>query len=106
MGLDIGPQTQGKYAEILRGSKTVVWNGPMGVFEWAPFAVGSQQVASAIVEATGRGATTIIGGGDTAAAAEKFGLDGKVTHISTGGGASLAMLAGERFQSVDLLDDA
>lgn len=106
MGLDIGPQTQSKYAEVIRGSKTVVWNGPMGVFEWAPFAVGSQQVASAIAEATSRGATSIIGGGDTASAVDKFGLADKVTHISTGGGAGLAMLAGERFQSVDLLDDA
>jgi len=106
MGLDIGPQTQSKYAEILRASTTIIWNGPVGVFEWAPFAVGTQQIAGAVVEATSRGATSIIGGGDTAAAADKFGVADKVTHVSTGGGAMLAMLAGEHFQAVDLLDDA
>ena len=106
MGLDIGPATLGKFCSVIRGAKTVVWNGPMGVFEWRPFAIGTKQVGEAIAEATGHGANTIVGGGDSAAAAEKFGLADKMSHVSTGGGASLEMLEGKRFQSVDLLDDA
>jgi phosphoglycerate kinase len=106
IGLDIGPKTQSQYASILRKARTIIWNGPMGVFEWAPFAVGTQQIAAAIADATRAGATSIVGGGDTAAAAEKFEIADKVTHVSTGGGATLAMLAGETFESVELLDDA
>ncbi len=105
MGLDIGPKTQAKYAQILRKAKTVVWNGPMGVFEWAPFLVGTQQVAKAIADATTTGATTIVGGGDSAAAIEKFNLANKVSHVSTGGGASLEMLEGKAFESVAVLDE-
>ena len=105
MGLDIGPKTQSQYVEILRKAKTIVWNGPMGVFEWSLFSVGTQQVAKAIAEATAGGATSIVGGGDSAAAVEQLGLSDQMSHVSTGGGASLAMLAGVRFQSVDLLDD-
>lgn len=106
MGLDIGPKTQTKFAMILQKAKTIVWNGPMGVFEWAPFATGTQQVGKAIARATAAGATTIVGGGDSAAAAEKFGIADQFSHVSTGGGASLEMLEGKRFESVDLLDDA
>lgn len=107
MGLDIGPKTQTSYALILRKAKTVVWNGPMGVFEWMPFSVGTQQVAKAIARATtDNGATSIIGGGDSAAAVEKFGLADQFTHVSTGGGASLEMLSGHKFRSVELLDNA
>ncbi len=106
MGLDIGPKTQGNYAAVLRAAKTIVWNGPMGVFEWPLFRTGTQVVANAIVEATGKGATSIVGGGDSAAAAEEFGLASKFSHVSTGGGASLEMLAGKPFTTVALLDEA
>ncbi len=107
MGLDIGPKTQTDFVMAIRKAKTVVWNGPMGVFEWSSFKVGTQQVAKALVHATKEhGATTIVGGGDTAAAADQFGVADDVSHVSTGGGASLDMLAGEPFESVDLLDDA
>lgn len=106
MGLDIGPKTQTRYALALHKAKTIVWNGPMGVFEFAPFATGTQQVAKAIAEATKNGATSIVGGGDSAAAAEKFHVADKMSHVSTGGGASLEMLAGKPFTTVELLDNA
>ncbi|MBX3386021.1 MAG: phosphoglycerate kinase [Phycisphaeraceae bacterium] len=107
MGLDIGPKTQTAYALRLRKAKTIVWNGPMGVFEWAPFRIGTKSIAEAIVHATqSNGAVSIVGGGDSAAAAEAFGLADKFSHVSTGGGASLEMLAGRPFRSVDLLDNA
>ncbi|MEI7658935.1 MAG: phosphoglycerate kinase [Phycisphaerae bacterium] len=106
MGLDIGPKTQTRYAMTLRKAKTIVWNGPMGVFEWKAFATGTQQVAKAIAHATKEGAVSIVGGGDSAAAVEQFGLADQMTHVSTGGGASLEMLEGKRFESVDLLDEA
>lgn len=106
MGLDIGPKTQGDYARVIGGAKTVVWNGPMGVFEWRPFRIGTQQVAEMVAEATSRGATSIVGGGDTATAAEQFGIAEKVSHISTGGGASLAMLAEERMEPLEMLESA
>lgn len=106
IGLDIGPRTQTQYAGIILRAKTIVWNGPMGVFEWKSFAVGTEIVARAMADATARGATTIVGGGDSAAAAELFGVADKVSHVSTGGGASLEMLAGHPFESVELLDNA
>jgi len=102
-GLDIGPETAKRYAEIVRGAKTVVWNGPMGVFEMPPFDEGTKAVASAIAQSE---ATSIIGGGDSAAAIEQLGFADSVTHVSTGGGASLAMLEGEKFAAVELLDNA
>ncbi len=104
MGLDIGPKTQTKYALLLRKAKTIVWNGPMGVFEFSPFSQGTQQVAKAIADATSAGAVSIVGGGDSAAAVDKFGFASRMTHVSTGGGASLEMLEGKKFQSVELLD--
>jgi phosphoglycerate kinase len=106
MGLDIGPKTQTDYLMTIRRAKTIVWNGPMGVFEWAPFAIGTRTVADAMVAATKTGATSIVGGGDSAAAAEAFGLASQFSHVSTGGGASLEMLGGKPFKSVDLLDNA
>jgi phosphoglycerate kinase len=106
MGLDIGPRTQTDYALRIRKARTIVWNGPMGVFEWTPFKVGTMSVANAIVAATEAGATSIVGGGDSAAAAEAFGLADRFSHVSTGGGASLEMLAGKTFKTVDLLDNA
>jgi len=106
MGLDIGPKTQAKFSQVLDKAQTIVWNGPMGVFEWPAFAVGTSQVAKAIARATERGAVSIVGGGDSAAAVDKFGLADKMSHVSTGGGASLEMLEGKKFQSVELLDEA
>lgn len=106
MGLDIGPETVGQYAQELNKAKTIIWNGPLGAFETPPFDVGSKQIAEVIVRATEAGATSVIGGGDTAAAVEHFGLADGFTHISTGGGASLRLLEGKPFPSVDLLDDA
>lgn len=102
-GLDIGPATAKLYADIVRNAKTVVWNGPMGVFEMPPFDEGTKAVANAVADSS---AISIIGGGDSAAAVEQLGFADQVTHVSTGGGASLAMLEGERFEAVDLLDEA
>ncbi|MCL4221783.1 MAG: phosphoglycerate kinase [Phycisphaerales bacterium] len=106
MGLDIGPKTQLAYSNIIKKARTVVWNGPMGVFEWAPFKVGTKHVAQAMADATAAGAVTIVGGGDSAAAIEAFGLADKISHVSTGGGASLEMLEGKPFAAVELLDNA
>ncbi|QDT53244.1 Phosphoglycerate kinase [Caulifigura coniformis] len=102
-GLDIGPETAKLYAEKVKSAKTVVWNGPMGVFEMPPFDAGTKAVAQAIADSD---ATSIIGGGDSAAAIEQFGMADKVTHVSTGGGASLEMLEGKKFAAVELLDEA
>jgi phosphoglycerate kinase len=102
-GLDIGPRTADQYAGILSTAGTVVWNGPMGVFEIPPFDEGTRRVAEAIANS---GATSIIGGGDSAAAIEQLGFADQVSHVSTGGGASLAMLEGRSFAAVDVLDDA
>jgi phosphoglycerate kinase len=101
-GFDIGPETAKKFADVIKSARTVVWNGPMGVFEMPPFDAGTRAVAEAIVAS---GATSIIGGGDSAAAIQEFGLADKVTHVSTGGGASLEMLEGKKFVAVELLDD-
>ncbi len=106
MGLDIGPTTARQYAELVGEARTIVWNGPVGVFEIPPFDAGSRCVAEAMAAATDAGAVTIAGGGDTAAALEAFGLAGRVSHVSTGGGASLQILEGRRFASVELLDGA
>jgi phosphoglycerate kinase len=102
-GLDIGPETAKRYAEIVRSSKTVVWNGPMGVFEMPPFDAGTEAVAKAVADSD---AISIIGGGDSAAAIEQLGFADQVTHVSTGGGASLSMLEGEKFKAVEILDEA
>jgi|TARA_B100000959_G_C14969973_1_gene619293 phosphoglycerate kinase len=106
MGLDIGPETQATYSHKLLHAKTIVWNGPMGVFETEPFDVGTRQIAEAIAKATEKGAVSIVGGGDSAAAISAFGLESQITHISTGGGASLQMLEGRSFESVGMLDNA
>jgi len=103
MGLDIGPQTITAYANALRDARTVIWNGPMGVFEIDQFAKGTVGVAHAVAEVKG---TTIIGGGDSVAAIHKAGLADRVTHISTGGGASLEFLGGRKLPGVDVLPEA
>jgi len=102
-GLDIGPKTAEIYAELVKDAKTVVWNGPMGVFEMPPFDEGTKAVAQAIADSD---STSIIGGGDSAAAVQQLGFADQVTHVSTGGGASLEMLEGKKFASVALLDEA
>lgn len=102
-GFDIGPETAKQYAEIVKKAKTVIWNGPMGVFEMPPFDAGTRAVAEAIADSD---STSIIGGGDSAAAIEQLGFADRVTHVSTGGGASLSMLEGQRFAAVDVLDEA
>lgn len=104
-GLDIGPQTIELYSNIVREAGTVVWNGPMGVFEMPTFARGTTAVAAAMAEATERGATTIVGGGDSAAAVKAAGLSEAVSHVSTGGGASLKFLEGGELPGVSALCD-
>ncbi|MGC4031340.1 MAG: phosphoglycerate kinase [Tepidisphaeraceae bacterium] len=104
-GFDIGPKTAALYAAEIAKSKTVIWNGPMGVFEKKPFQAGTKAVAEAVAKATkDSGATTIIGGGDSAAAVEVFGLADDVSHVSTGGGASLEFLENGHFATLDILD--
>jgi phosphoglycerate kinase len=106
MGLDIGPETAAAYADAVAAARTVVWNGPMGVFETPPFDAGTVGLAGAIADATSAGAVSVVGGGDSAAAVEAAGLADRMSHISTGGGASLRMLEGRSFASVALLDEA
>ncbi len=104
MGLDIGPETEKIFRERIVGAATVVWNGPMGVFEMDKFAHGTKAVADAMAEATKKGASTIVGGGDSAAAIAKLGMESAMSHISTGGGASLELLEGKELPGVKALD--
>jgi phosphoglycerate kinase len=103
MGLDIGPKTIEAYRQKIAPAKTIVWNGPMGVFEMPAFAKGTLEIAKAVAAATGAGATSIVGGGDSVAAVHQSGLADKISHISTGGGASLEFLAGRKLPGVEAL---
>jgi 3-phosphoglycerate kinase len=102
LGLDVGPKTVVRYKEVLATAKTIVWNGPVGVFEFDAFAKGTEEVAKLVAEATGRGAITVVGGGDSVAAVNKFGLASKMSHVSTGGGASLELLEGKKLPGIEV----
>jgi phosphoglycerate kinase len=104
-GLDIGPKSRALFSDVIAKSKTIIWNGPTGVFEFDKFAEGTKSMANAVAEATAAGAITVVGGGDTATAAKQFGVIDKVTHASTGGGASLELLEGKILPGVASLDE-
>merc|ERR1712226_958152 len=106
MGLDCGPKSIELNKAAVEASKTIIWNGPMGVFEMGAFEPGTKSLMDAVVAATESGATTVIGGGDTATACKKYKTEDKVTHVSTGGGASLELLEGKVLPGVDALTDA
>jgi phosphoglycerate kinase len=104
MGLDVGPKTLAIYRDVLLGAKSIVWNGPVGVFEFDAFAKGTETVALLVAEATGKGAMSVVGGGDSVSAVNKFGLAAKMSHVSTGGGASLEYLEGKVLPGIACLD--
>lgn len=106
MGLDCGPKSSKEFADVISHAKTIIWNGPAGVFEWPNFANGTKAVMDAVVEATSKGAISIIGGGDTATCCAKWDTESKVSHVSTGGGASLELLEGKVLPGVAALSDA
>jgi phosphoglycerate kinase len=103
--VDIGPMAAEEFMQKVEDAKTIVWNGPMGVFEVPPFDTGTKMIAQAVARATDKGAVSIIGGGDSASAVEKLGLQAKISHISTGGGASLEFLEGKKFACLEILDE-
>ena len=105
IGVDIGPMTVAEFDHVLEGAQTVIWNGPMGIFEVVHWSNGTAAVARQLAELTKAGTTTIVGGGDSAAALNVLGLTGEVTHISTGGGASLELLSGKELPGLEVLQE-
>jgi phosphoglycerate kinase len=105
MLLDVGPESAEAFTEVIRNARTILWNGPMGVFEQAAYAEGTRVVGLSVAEATAAGATSIVGGGDSAAAVAAYGLADRMTHVSTGGGATLEYLAGKELPGVASLTD-
>ena len=105
VGLDIGIETAQNFAKALDGARTILWNGPMGMFEEKPFDEGTVAIANAVAQATEQGAISIVGGGDSVSAINQTGLENKITHISTGGGATLEFLAGDPLPGVEALDN-
>ena len=102
MGMDVGPKSIARYKTVLSGVKTIVWNGPVGVFEFDAFAKGTGEIAKLVAEATDKGCITVVGGGDSVAAVNKFGLASKMSHVSTGGGASLELLEGKKLPGIEV----
>jgi phosphoglycerate kinase len=105
MGLDIGPKAADDYAAVIKHSKTILWNGPMGVFEMSSYENGTKQAAIAVAEATKNGAFSLIGGGDSAAAVAKFGFENEVSYVSTGGGALLEYFEGKELPGIKAIND-
>ena len=104
MGMDVGPKTLALYKDIILNSKSIVWNGPVGVFEFENFAKGTGEVAQLVAQATEKGAVSVVGGGDSVAAVNKFNLASKMSHVSTGGGASLEFLEGKTLPGIAVLE--
>jgi len=105
MGLDIGEKTRAKFADVIENSKTILWNGPMGVFEMENFAAGTKFIAEKVADATSKGAYSLIGGGDSVAAINKYKLADKVSYVSTGGGAMLEFIEGKVLPGVQAIED-
>jgi phosphoglycerate kinase len=105
MGLDIGPKAADDYAAVIKQSKTILWNGPMGVFEMSSYENGTKQAAIAVAEATKSGAFSLIGGGDSAAAVAKFGFESEVSYVSTGGGALLEYFEGKELPGIKAINE-
>jgi phosphoglycerate kinase len=105
MGLDIGEKTRDRFIEVISSSKTILWNGPMGVFEMSNFAAGTEQIAHAIAKATANGAFSLIGGGDSVAAINQYNLGNEVSYVSTGGGAMLEFIEGKELPGVTAIEE-